>query len=112
MDLLKDHFKYLNGNIESGEKVNIIDVGVGNYYPVKKFIGKFNKLGKVNKYIALDISEQLLHVSKSNFIKWFPLVEFINLIIDIESKVVLFPKFYSKIKLALRLTTQQKYFCT
>ncbi|MEH1949361.1 MAG: L-histidine N(alpha)-methyltransferase [Nostoc sp.] len=88
IDLLKDNFKYLNSNIKSGERVNIIDVGAGNSYPVKKFIRRLNKLGKVNKYFALDISEQLLHVSKSNFRKWFPLVEFISSTIDIESSCV------------------------
>ncbi|WP_414516851.1 L-histidine N(alpha)-methyltransferase [Nostoc sp. PCC 9305] len=88
IDLLKDNFQYLNGNIKTGERVNIIDVGAGNSYPVKKFICRLNKLGKVNKYIALDISEELLNVSKSNFIKWFPLVEFISSTIDIESSYV------------------------
>ncbi len=88
IDLLKDNFKYLNGNIKSDERVNIIDVGAGNSYPVKKFIRQLNKLGKVNKYIALDISEELLHVSKSNFRKWFPLLEFISSTIDIESSCV------------------------
>ncbi len=88
IDLLKENFEYLNNRIKIGQRVNIIDVGAGNSYPVKKFIRRLNKLGKVNKYIALDISEELLHVSKSNFKKWFPLIEFISSTIDIESSCV------------------------
>ncbi|BDI18706.1 hypothetical protein ANSO36C_45080 [Nostoc cf. commune SO-36] len=88
IDLLKDNFQYLNSNIPTGKKVNIVDVGAGNSYPVKKFIRELNKLGKVNKYIALDISEELLHVSKNNFTKWFPLVDFISSPIDIENSCV------------------------
>ncbi|MEH2167969.1 MAG: L-histidine N(alpha)-methyltransferase [Nostoc sp.] len=108
IDLLKDNFKYLNGNIKPGEKVNIIDVGAGNSYPVKNFIFNLNKLGKINKYIALDISEQLLHVSKSNFMKWFPLVEFISSKIDIENSSV--PKILFQNQASLEIDNTAKIF--
>ncbi|MBG1266583.1 L-histidine N(alpha)-methyltransferase [Nostoc sp. WHI] len=88
IDLLKNNFQCLNDNIQSGEKINIIDVGAGNSYPVKKFIHRLNQLGRVNKYIALDISEELLNLSKRNFKKWFPLIEFISSTIDIENSCV------------------------
>ncbi len=88
IDLLNNNFQYLNGNIQNGKKVNIIDVGAGNSYPIKKFIWRLNKLGKVNKYIALDISEELLNLSRSNVRKWFPLVEFISSTIDIENSCI------------------------
>jgi len=85
IDLLRNNFEYINGNHQNSEKVNIIDVGSGNSYPVKEFIGKLNKLGRINKYIALDISEELLKLSQKNFQKWFPLIEFISHTIDIEN---------------------------
>ncbi|BBD64740.1 hypothetical protein NIES4072_15960 [Nostoc commune NIES-4072] len=88
IELLKENFKYLNDNIQNGKKVNIVDVGAGNSYPVKNFIKKLNFQGKVNKYIALDISEELLNLSKNNFTKWFPLVKFISSTIDIENSCV------------------------
>nr|WP_324972579.1 L-histidine N(alpha)-methyltransferase [Nostoc sp.] len=88
IELLKENFQYLNDNIQGGKKVNIVDVGAGNSYPVKNFIKRLNQQGKVNKYIALDISEELLDVSKNNFTKWFPLVEFISSTIDIENSCV------------------------
>jgi uncharacterized SAM-dependent methyltransferase len=90
IDLLRKNLEYININLQNFHKVNIIDVGAGNSYPIKQFVGKFNKLGKINKYIALDISEELLDLSKKNFRKWFPTIEFISHTIDIENSC--FPK--------------------
>ncbi|MEH2323684.1 MAG: L-histidine N(alpha)-methyltransferase [Nostoc sp.] len=101
IDLLKDNFKYLNDNIPSGKKVNIVDVGAGNSYPLKNFIQRLNKLEKINKYIALDISEQLLHLSKNNFNKWFPLVQFISSTIDIENSCIPQKLFQNKVNLEI-----------
>ncbi|MDZ7951389.1 L-histidine N(alpha)-methyltransferase [Nostoc sp. DedQUE09] len=108
IDLLKENFKYLNSNIKAGDRVNIIDVGAGNSYPVKKFICKLNQLKKVNKYIALDISEELLHVSKSNFKKWFPLIDFLSSTIDIESSCV--PKSLFQNQASLEIDDTAKIF--
>jgi uncharacterized SAM-dependent methyltransferase len=88
IDLLRNNFEYINGNYQSSEKVNIIDVGSGNSYPVKEFISRLNTLGKINQYIALDISEELLSLSKKNFKKWFPLIKFASYPIDIEKSCI------------------------
>ncbi|MCC5609316.1 L-histidine N(alpha)-methyltransferase [Nostoc sp. CHAB 5834] len=108
IELLKENFKYLNDNIQNGKKLNIVDVGAGNSYPVKNFIKKLNQQGKVNKYIALDISEELLNVSKKNFTKWFPLVEFISSTIDIENNCV--PKILFQNKASLEVDDTAKIF--
>ncbi len=83
--LLKENFALINSNLQNCGQVTIVDVGAGNSYPVKEFVNKFNKLGRINKYIALDISEELLSLSESNFRKWFPLIEFASYTIDIEN---------------------------
>ncbi|MFH7026642.1 MAG: L-histidine N(alpha)-methyltransferase [Heteroscytonema crispum UTEX LB 1556] len=88
IDLLKKNFAYINGNPQGCKKVNIIDVGSGNSYPVKEYIFRLNKIGKIKKYIALDISEELLNVSRENFQKWFPKIEFISDKIDIENSCI------------------------
>jgi uncharacterized SAM-dependent methyltransferase len=88
INLLKDNFEYLNGNTQNYQKVNIFDVGAGNSYPVKEYIRKLDKLGKINRYTALDISEQLLDVSKRNFTKWFPFIKYTNSYIDIENSPI------------------------
>ncbi|QSJ18273.1 L-histidine N(alpha)-methyltransferase [Nostoc sp. UHCC 0702] len=88
IDLLKQNFAYINGNLQGGKKLNIIDVGSGNSYPVKEFIKKLIKMGRVNQYIALDISEELLKLSQNNFQKWFPLIEYNSYTIDIENNCI------------------------
>lgn len=85
IDLLRDNFEYLNGNQRGCEKVNVVDVGSGNSYPVKKFIDQLNQLDRINKYIALDISEELLNLSRNNFRNWFPSIDFESYAIDIEN---------------------------
>ena len=101
IELLKNNFNYLNDNIPSGKKINIVDVGAGNSYPVKDFIQKLDNLDKLNKYIALDISEGLLNLSKNNFHKWFPLVEFISYKIDIENSCIPQSLFQNKANLEI-----------
>ena len=93
IDLLQDNFDYINGSqwltssasSENYQRINIIDVGAGNSYPVKKFISRLVKLGRINKYIALDISQELLSVSKANLTKWFPQVQCESYTVDIEN---------------------------
>lgn len=88
INLLRDNFKYLNDKTQNCQKVNVIDVGAGNSYPVKEYISKLDKLGKINRYTALDISEELLEVSKRNFTKWFPFIKYTNSYIDIENNLI------------------------
>jgi uncharacterized SAM-dependent methyltransferase len=86
--LLRDNFQYLNANTQNSHKVNIIDVGAGNSYPVKEYIRKLDKLGRINRYTALDISEELLEVSKRNFTRWYPFIKYTNSYIDIENSPI------------------------
>lgn len=89
IDLLRRNFESINSNFPNGKKVDVVDVGAGNSYPVKEFMQKLSKLGKINRYIALDISEDLLKVSRDNFTKWFPQIEFASHTIDIENSNLL-----------------------
>jgi len=94
IDLLRDNFEYLDSNLQDCNQINVIDVGAGTSYPAKEFVDRLNQLNKINKYIALDISEGLLAVSKKNFTSWFPTIEYINQQIDIENTCI--PEFVSE----------------
>lgn len=64
-------FMYLNSLINDYEYVNVIDIGVGNGYAVKDLILHLKKLNKFKKYIAIDISPDILKILKRNFRRWF-----------------------------------------
>jgi uncharacterized SAM-dependent methyltransferase len=85
---LRANFSYIDGTYQNCQKVNIIDVGCGNSQPIKELVTKLNKMGKINKYIALDISDNLLKISQTNFYKWFPSIDYSNSSIDIENNVI------------------------
>lgn len=85
IELLHQNFNYINGVYQNCLSLNIIDVGAGNSYPVKKFISQLDKLGKIQQYIALDISQELLKLSQANFDKWFPKIAYSSYPLDIES---------------------------
>ncbi|MDM9379937.1 L-histidine N(alpha)-methyltransferase [Chlorogloeopsis sp. ULAP01] len=88
IDLLKQNFTLIIDKFQNCQKINVIDVGAGNLYPVKQFIYRLNELGLINKYIALDISEDLLNISNANFKKWFPTIKFASALIDIEESCI------------------------
>jgi uncharacterized SAM-dependent methyltransferase len=106
IDLLRENFEWINNHLKNCDQFNVVDVGAGNSYPVKAFIDRLNKLGRINKYIALDISEELLDLSKKNFHKWFPFIDFTSYKIDIENSCL--PKIYSKNQANLELDDRAK----
>lgn len=53
------------------ERVNIIDVGVGNARPAKELLEKLLSNGKLHRYIAVDISQAMLDIARRNIQKWF-----------------------------------------
>jgi uncharacterized SAM-dependent methyltransferase len=85
---LKANFDYIDGTYQGCSKVNIIDVGCGNSYPIKETITRLDRLGKINKYLALDISDTLLQISQKNFSKWFPKIDYSCYSIDIENSSI------------------------
>lgn len=72
--LMIEHFK-------SGQKVNLIDLGCGNGFPVIPLLNRLNEANLINSYIAIDISKEVLEITKGNILKFFPdlLVETVQL---------------------------------
>lgn len=62
---------YIDNLLSSYDRVNIIDVGVGNAYPVKNLLAGMLESNKLGRYIALDISPTMLEVAKRNISSWF-----------------------------------------
>jgi SAM-dependent methyltransferase len=59
---------YLVGNYKY---VNVVDVGVGNAMPVKEFLAHLLEQGILARYIAIDLSEDMLRIAESNIKEWF-----------------------------------------
>ncbi len=48
-----------------------MDIGVGNAYPVKEFLGYLLSKGILGKYIGIDMSPDMLNVAERNVNEWF-----------------------------------------
>ena len=71
LELLELNQDYIDQLLEDYAKVNIIDIGVGNGMPVKGLISHFLESDKLKRYIAIDISKELINIAEDNFHEWF-----------------------------------------
>lgn len=72
-ELLDSNFDNIHQLISEYECVNIIDIGVGNALPVRNFIQRLLASDvTIKRYIALDISPEILSIAKENITSWFP----------------------------------------
>lgn len=69
--LLEINQYYINELISKYERVNVIDIGVGNALPVKKFLSDIIDQGKLGRYMAIDISPDMLKIAERNVKAWF-----------------------------------------
>jgi SAM-dependent methyltransferase len=70
--LLASIYKNLRLLNPEKKKINIIDVGCGNFLPVSKFVNNLEMDGLLNKYIGVDISSEMLEIAKDNALKNVP----------------------------------------
>ncbi|MDN5274697.1 MAG: hypothetical protein JWP06_598 [Candidatus Saccharibacteria bacterium] len=71
IELLRISESYIDSLLDDYSSVNIIDVGSGNAYPVRNILSSLLNSGKLNRYIALDISPSMLELAKNNIRTWF-----------------------------------------
>lgn len=71
IELINAHLQTVDRLLSDNKKINIIDLGVGNAYPVKELLTHFYKLGLLNRYIALDISPKMLSIAEQHVKEWF-----------------------------------------
>lgn len=69
--LLESNKGYIDGLLKKYDQVNVIDVGVGNASPVKKFLEHLISQNKMGRYIGLDISPTMLDIASRNIKTWF-----------------------------------------
>lgn len=71
IELFKDNFASIDQLIEEKTRVNIIDLGVGNAFPVRGLIKHLHEAKKLHRYIGLDISPAMIDVARKNIEQWF-----------------------------------------
>ncbi len=53
-------------------KINVIDIGPGNGYPVKNLLTQLQKQNRFGRYVGIDISSGMLRIDEQNLRAWFP----------------------------------------
>lgn len=69
--LLEKNQSYLDDLLANYKRVNVIDIGVGNAYPARGLLAHLLEKEKLGRYIALDISPDILTIAKQNINAWF-----------------------------------------
>lgn len=70
-ELIHTNLEAIDRLVDGYTKVNVVDVGPGNATPVKELLEHFMYLGILHRYIAIDISEEMLRIAKHNIEDWF-----------------------------------------
>jgi hypothetical protein len=68
LDMASAHIDQL---VAGHDKINIIDLGPGNGLPIRSILGRILAQGKLNRYIAIDGSKEMLHILEQNIGEWF-----------------------------------------
>lgn len=69
--LVESNQSYIDAVLQKFEKINIVDIGVGNGLGAKEVIEYAELKGKLNKYVGIDISSDMLTIAKNNIKLWF-----------------------------------------
>lgn len=77
-NLLKSSAELIQANLDAIDlfinghnRVNIIDLGPGNGIPVKGLLAHLLERGVLHRYIAVDISQEMLSIVEKNVDEWF-----------------------------------------
>lgn len=66
LDSLYNNMDLIN---PENKKINFFDIGCGNFLPVQNYINTLNKKKMLNKYIAIDISQEMLEIAETQALK-------------------------------------------
>jgi hypothetical protein len=71
IEMLRMGQGYIDSWISQYERVNLVDIGVGNGMHVRNFLAYLMHTGKFGRYIGLDISPSMMEISKTHMREWF-----------------------------------------
>ncbi len=71
VEFLDTKFADIDRFLGDHKKVNVVDLGPGNGLPVKGLLEHLIAQGRLNRYIAIDISSEILEITRSHVQEWF-----------------------------------------
>ncbi len=71
IDLLQANLDDIDRYIGDHKKINVIDLGPGNGLPVRDLLDHLLKQGRLQRYIAIDISKEIIQVTEQHIREWF-----------------------------------------
>lgn len=71
VELLHTNMSAIERLLADGKKINVIDLGVGNAYPIKELLGQLIDRKVLHRYIGIDISPSMLDVARKNISEWY-----------------------------------------
>jgi SAM-dependent methyltransferase len=71
IEIIHFNLNAINRFIQDGKRINVIDLGVGNAFPVKELLGYLLEKGVIHRYIAVDISQSMLSIAERNVREWY-----------------------------------------
>lgn len=71
VELLSENYSHIDKRLGDFQKVNVIDIGVGNGLPIKNLLAHLIDKGQIGRYIAIDISREMLRIAEKNVNLWF-----------------------------------------
>lgn len=71
VELLEANAGVIDHLTEGFNQVNVIDIGPGNALPVRSLLEHLLEKKVLHRYIAIDISEEMLRIAERNIKEWF-----------------------------------------
>jgi uncharacterized SAM-dependent methyltransferase len=71
LNLINKNIDFILDKFANVEKINLIDFGPGNSFPVKNILDKLISMKKLNNYVTIDTSDDMLEISSRNVHNWF-----------------------------------------
>lgn len=69
--LLEKNRGYIDDLLDRYKRINVVDIGPGNVLPVRDFLAHLVNEGKLGRYLALDVSAEMLDIARANVKEWF-----------------------------------------
>ena len=71
IESVRQAYPYIESAIEQYERVNVVAVCPGNGVVLHDVLSRLRKTGKLNRFVAVDISSDMLDATERNVERWF-----------------------------------------